>query len=233
VFRAENSNTHRHLTEFTGLDLEMTISEHYHEVLDLLDRLMVHIFSGIEARCGRELKAFGDQHGFSFPSYNRDTPNLRLKYQEGIALLREAGVEIGDLDDIDTTNEKLLGRLVKEKYGTDFYILTGFPAWLRPFYTMPDPENPDYSNSFDMFIRGEEICSGAQRVHDYNLLAAQLEGKGVPLEQIQDYVDAFKFGAPPHGGAGLGLDRVVMYYLGIHNIRKSCLFPRDPVRLAP
>jgi len=233
VFRAENSNTHRHLTEFTGLDLEMIISEHYHEILDLLDRLMVHIFNGIEARCTRELKAFGEQHGFSFPSYNKDGPNLRIKYQEGIALLRGAGIEIGDLDDIDTTNEKLLGRLVKEKYGTDFYILTGFPAWLRPFYTMPDPENPDYSNSFDMFIRGEEICSGAQRVHDATLLAAQVEAKGVPVDQIQDYVDAFKLGAPPHGGAGLGLDRVVMYYLGLHNIRRSCLFPRDPARLAP
>ncbi|KAL7882267.1 hypothetical protein AOLI_G00091160 [Acnodon oligacanthus] len=160
-------------------------------------------------------------------------PTLRLEYREGVAMLRAAGVEMGDEEDLSTPNEKLLGRLVKEKYDTDFYVLDKYPLAVRPFYTMPDPNNPKYSNSYDMFMRGEEILSGAQRVHDAQLLTERALHHGIDLEKIKAYIDSFRYGAPPHAGGGIGLERVTMLYLGLHNVRQTSMFPRDPKRLTP
>jgi aspartyl-tRNA synthetase len=136
-------------------------------------------------------------------------------------------------EDISTPHEKRLGAIVKEKYGVDFYMMDKYPLSVRPFYTMPDPENPKLSNSYDLFIRGEEIVSGAQRCHDVNLLIERATALGIPIPSIQSYVDSFKHGAVPHGGGGIGLERVVMLYLGLKNIRKTSMFPRDPSRLTP
>ena len=145
----------------------------------------------------------------------------------------EAGVDQDPLDDLSTRNERTLGELVKKKYGVDFYILDKFPASARPFYTMPDPKDPRYTNSYDLFVRGEEIVSGSQRIHDPVLLEKRARERGVTIALIQAYIDAFKYGAPPHGGCGVGLERIVMLYLGLGNIRKSSMFPRDPSRTAP
>ena len=112
-------------------------------------------------------------------------------------------------------------------------MMDKYPLGGRPFYTMPDPANPKLSNSYDLFIRGEEIVSGAQRVHDVQLLVERANAWGVPLASIQSYIDAFKHGALPHAGGGIGLERVVMLYLGLKNIRKTSMFPRDPSRLFP
>ncbi|KAG0162845.1 aspartate--tRNA ligase dps1 [Apophysomyces sp. BC1034] len=231
VFRAEDSNTHRHMTEFMGLDMEMAFEEHYHEVLDVLDELFVYIFTNLKGRFATEIEAVKRQYPFEDFEFLPKT--LRLKYAEGIQMLRDAGVEVGDYEDLSTANEKLLGKLVKEKYHTDFYMLDKFPLEVRPFYTMPDPENPKYSNSYDFFIRGEEILSGAQRIHDADFLTERAKVHGVDLSTIQPYIDAFKIGAPPHAGGGIGLERVVMLYLALGNIRRSSLFPRDPKRLEP
>lgn len=235
VFRAEKSSTHRHLCEFTGLDMEMEIYEHYSEILDVLDGLFSFIFDGLEKRYGKELAAVRAK--WNVPKFKCSTngPNLRLKWPEAIAMLREAGVEIGDFEDINSETERFLGKLVKEKYDTDFFMLTHFPSSIRPFYTMVDPNDDRYSNSYDLFMRGEEIVSGAQRIHDVELLKARafamLGEDG--MDSIKDYVNAFRFGAPPHGGAGVGLERVVMLYLGVGNVRECSLFPRDPQRLTP
>jgi aspartyl-tRNA synthetase len=231
VFRAEKSFTHRHLTEFTGLDLEMTFKQHYHEVMNLIGDMFIYIFKGIETHHKKELEVFSQQYPFE-PLKFSDTP-LRITFAEGVALLREAGEAIGDFDDISTPQEKKLGRLVKEKYNTEFYMMDRYPSAVRPFYTMPAADDANYSNSYDMFIRGEEVLSGAQRVHDAELLAKQVAARGINVASIQPYIDAFKFGAPPHAGGGVGLERVVMLYLNTHNIRKSTLFPRDPQRLSP
>jgi len=234
VFRAENSNTHRHLCEFTGLDFEMVIDEHYYEVLDMFGRLFNFIFENLNSRFAAELAAVQAQHPFE-PLRFLD-PALRLTFAEGIALLREDGVteeEQGSFDDLSTPVEKRLGRLVREKYGTDFFMMDKYPIGVRPFYTMPCPENPALSNSYDMFIRGEEIVSGAQRVHDPDMILRRATEMGVPHDSIQYYVDCFRHGALPHGGGGIGLERVVMLFLGLPNIRKASMFPRDPTRLAP
>lgn len=136
-------------------------------------------------------------------------------------------------EDLSTPQEKELGKIVKDKYGTDFYMMDKYPLSVRPFYTMPCPEDPTRSNSYDLFIRGEEIVSGAQRVHDVNLLIERAEHWKIPVHSIQGYVDSFKHGALPHAGGGIGLERVVMLFLGLKNIRKTSMFPRDPSRLFP
>ncbi|KAK5780504.1 aspartate--tRNA ligase DPS1 PWA37_002510 [Arxiozyma heterogenica] len=235
VFRAENSNTHRHLTEFTGLDLEMTFEEHYHEVLDVLSELCLFIFKELKNRFGKEIELVRKQ----FPMEEFKLPEngkvVKLTYKEGVAMLREAGKEIGDFEDLSTENEKLLGKLVREKYDTDFYILDKFPLAVRPFYTMPDAEDANYSNSYDFFMRGEEILSGAQRIHDPELLKERMKAHGLSPEDpgLKDYVESFTYGCAPHGGAGFGLERIVMFFLDLKNIRRSSLFPRDPKRLRP
>ncbi|BDA46327.1 Aspartate-tRNA ligase, cytoplasmic [Coccomyxa sp. Obi] len=231
VFRAEKSFTHRHLCEFTGLDLEMTINEHYNEVLDVLDRLFVYMFNGLKSRCAGDLATIQEQFPVEPLQYLPKT--LRLPFEEGMKLLQEAGFEPDPLGDLTTELERNLGKIVKQKYNTDFYILYRYPLAVRPFYTMPDPEDSRYSNSFDVFIRGEEIISGAQRVHDAALLTERAQLHEIPLDSIQSYINAFKFGAPPHGGFGVGLERVVMLFCGLDNIRKTSLFPRDPKRLTP
>lgn len=153
---------------------------------------------------------------------------------------------------ISTENEKRLGRIIKSKYDTDYFIIDKFPMDLRPFYTMPDPNNPvgilsllifriysttprlqELSNSYDFFMRGEEILSGAQRIHDPILLAEKMRGKGVDPESMKGYVDGFRMGCAPHGGGGIGLERVLMLFLKLNNIRRASLFPRDPKRLEP
>jgi aspartyl/asparaginyl-tRNA synthetase len=127
-----------------------------------------------------------------------------------------------------------LGKVVKEKYGTDFFMLDKYPMEIRPFYTMPDPDDPKFSNSYDIFIRGQEICSGAQRCHDPDLVTEILEQKGIEVgEGLMSYIESFRHGIPPHAGAGIGLERVVFLYLGLDNIRKASMFPRDPNRCTP
>ncbi|XP_011621478.1 aspartate--tRNA ligase 1, cytoplasmic [Amborella trichopoda] len=231
VFRAEDSFTHRHLCEFTGLDVEMEIKEHYFEVLDILDRLFVHIFDGLNRMCKKELEAVNKQYPFEPLKYLRKT--LQITFKEGIEMLKEAGFEADPLGDLNTETERNLGQLVREKYDTDFYILHRYPLAVRPFYTMPCFDDDLYSNSFDVFIRGEEIISGAQRVHDADFLTSRAQECGIDVKTISTYIDSFRCGAPPHGGFGVGLERVVMLFCGLNNIRKTSLFPRDPQRLAP
>mmetsp|Transcript_7990 Transcript_7990/g.12163 ORF Transcript_7990/g.12163 Transcript_7990/m.12163 type:complete len:600 (-) Transcript_7990:107-1906(-) len=251
VFRAEDSNTRRHLCEFTGMDLEMSIKEHYFEVLDLFGRLFNHIFATLQQQCATELQTISQVYPFEPFLFLKDGP-LRISFAEGIQLLREYGIteeQQGAFDDLSTENEKILGDIVKQKFCTDFFIMDKYPLSIRPFYTMPDPityydpkcpPEQHLSNSFDMFMRGQEIVSGAQRIHDYKLLLERVHfchtsaSHGGPKpESIQSYLDAFKYGAFPHGGGGIGLERVVMLFTATTNIRKTSFFPRDPTRISP
>src|SRR5690606_12741406 len=198
MFRAENSMTHRHMTEFIGLDLEMAFESHYHEVLGTIEDMFVYIVKGLSTRFKEEIKTIRQQYPvreFKFPA---DGKILRLTFSEGIKLLREDGRELDDYEDLSTADERRLGELIFAKYDTDFYVLDKFPLAVRPFYTMPDPTNPKYSNSYDFFMRGEEILSGAQRIHDPTLLKERMKEFGVDPESpgLKDYVDAFKYGCP-------------------------------------
>ncbi|XP_015110971.1 aspartate--tRNA ligase, cytoplasmic isoform X1 [Diachasma alloeum] len=231
VFRAEDSNTHRHLTEFVGLDLEMAFKYHYHEVVDTIGQMFTELFRGLQNNYADEIAAVRQQ--YKVEPFRFLDPPLKLEFPQAIKLLAEAGVILGEEDDLSTPDEKLLGKLVKAKYDTDFYILDKYPLAVRPFYTMPDPSNPKASNSYDMFMRGEEIISGAQRIHDPEFLTERAKHHGIDIEKIKAYIDAFRYGCPPHAGGGIGMERVVMLYLGLDNIRKVSMFPRDPKRITP
>ena len=235
VFRAENSNTHRHLTEYTGLDIEMAIEEHYHEMLETLDAVIKNILKGIYSKHRREVELVKHQ----FPSEDlvwlEETPIIR--FTDGIKMLNDSGWLNEDgqplpLDeDLATRDEIHLGELVKEKYGTDYYVLDKFPRDARPFYTMPDADDPKYTNSFDMFIRGQEIVSGGQRIHEPHMLEENMRRVGINPDDMEEYLEGFRWGAPPHAGAGVGLERIVMLILKLGNIRLTSLFHRDPKSL--
>jgi nondiscriminating aspartyl-tRNA synthetase len=233
VFRAEKSHTRRHLCEFTGLDLEMAIGDHYMETLEIIHNLFKHIFQGLETRWAKELAVIREQYE-SEPVEFTDEPCV-LHWPEAMAILQEHGMDVGDgLGDLTGAMEVKLGQVVKEKYGTDFFMLDKYPAAIRPFYTMPDPDDARFSNSYDIFIRGQEICSGAQRCHDPDLLLQILEQKGIEVgDGLKSYLESFRHGVSPHAGAGIGLERVVFLYLGLDNVRKASMFPRDPNRCTP
>eukprot|EP00526_Cylindrotheca_closterium_P001327 CAMPEP_0113602576 /NCGR_PEP_ID=MMETSP0017_2-20120614/830_1 /TAXON_ID=2856 /ORGANISM="Cylindrotheca closterium" /LENGTH=555 /DNA_ID=CAMNT_0000510933 /DNA_START=218 /DNA_END=1885 /DNA_ORIENTATION=+ /assembly_acc=CAM_ASM_000147 len=233
VFRAEKSHTRRHLCEFTGLDLEMAITDHYMETLEVIHNMFKHIFTNLESRMAKELVVIREQYA-SEPCTFTDEPCV-IHWPEAMEILESEGFDIGDgMGDLSGAMELALGRVIKEKYGTDFFMLDKYPMEIRPFYTMPDPEDPKSSNSYDIFIRGQEICSGAQRCHDPDLVTELLKEKGIEAgEGLESYIESFRHGVPPHAGAGIGLERVVFLYLGLDNVRKASMFPRDPNRCTP
>ncbi|KAL4863554.1 hypothetical protein BDV12DRAFT_206395 [Aspergillus spectabilis] len=232
VFRAENSNTHRHLTEYTGLDIEMAIEEHYHEMLEVLDGVIKTILQGVYGRFRREIEIIKHQ----FPSEDLvwldETPIIR--FTDGIKMLNESGWRddegnpLPEDQDLGTRDEIRLGELVKEKYGADYYVLDKFPVDARPFYAMPDPDDNRFTNSFDMFIRGQEIVSGGQRIHDPHMLEENMRRVRINPDSMEEYMEGFRWGAPPHAGAGIGLERMLMLILKLGNIRLASLFHRDP-----
>ena len=238
VYRSENSNTHRHLTEFTGLDFEMTFDHHYHEVLGFGEELLVFILNELQKRYTKQIavvqKTYPKAGDFKVPK-----KALRLKYLEGVQILKDAGVDVSEQErmenDLTTAMEKHLGQLIREKYDTDFYVLDEFPMSVRPFYTKRHPEDPKLSNSYDFFMRGEEIMSGAQRINDIEELEKEMRAKGLDptAPGFADYVNGFSTGAEEHAGGGLGLERIVMFFLGVPNIRQAASFARDPQRLTP
>ncbi|PMD16795.1 aspartyl-tRNA synthetase-like protein [Hyaloscypha hepaticicola] len=240
VFRAENSNTPRHMTEFIGLDLEMEIQKHYNEVLYMLEGVLLYIFRGLAERCREEIdliRSVYPSEEFQLPEPGKE---VRLTFAEGQSLLRAEGppefAEVKDEEDMSTPQEKALGALIKKKFNTDFYVLDKFPVDARPFYAMPDPENPKVTNAYDFFMRGQEILSGGQRLHLPAELEAHIRFKGLDPNQkgIKEYVDAFRsVGVPPHGGGGIGLDRVVAFYLNLPTVHLVSDYVRTPKRLSP
>jgi aspartyl-tRNA synthetase len=263
VFRAEDSNTHRHLTEFIGLDLEMTIEEHYHEVMELLDGLFKHMFKSLKEKYRKEIDAVGTQ--FPADDFKWKEETLKLTFSQAVDLLVEDGVDRAVLDDIksvglvsrnriaDTSLARRtkkgsvgLSRLsmtptisssISSRWNCDRSIPCRTPIIPCVLYTLCcrilTPYLQELSNSYDFFMRGEEILSGAQRIHDAALLAEKMRSKGVDPNSMKGYLDAFRMGCAPHGGGGIGLERVLMLFLKLNNIRRASLFPRDPKRLEP
>ncbi len=235
VFRAENSNTYRHLTEYTGLDLEMQIDEHYHEVLRVLDRTFKAIFKGIYERYRPEIESIKKHFPHEDLVWLDQTPIL--PFAEAVRMLNnsgwrdENGNPLDENEDLGTRDEVQLGRVIKEKLKTDYYILDKFPTNARPFYAMPDPNNPNVTNSFDIFCRGQEILSGGQRIHDADMLLEKMKKLKIDPGSMEEYIQGFQWGAPPHGGGGIGLERILMLMMSLGNIRHASMFPRDPKSL--
>jgi nondiscriminating aspartyl-tRNA synthetase len=203
VFRAENSNTSRHLSEYTSLDLEMEFTDDYSEVMFLIRDLLHYILTQLQTKFAKQTARVQQTYkapAFALPAKSEDVPILT--YTEGIKLLNDAGIEASDEEDINSTQEKQLGDLVLKKYGSDFYILKEYPTAARAFYTFPKGGDlkAKFSNSFDFMMRGQEVLSGAQRIHNYEMLRERLTGLGLNPDDpgFKDYVSCFSYGKFAH-----------------------------------
>ncbi|EFW99243.1 aspartyl-tRNA synthetase [Grosmannia clavigera kw1407] len=246
VFRAENSNTPRHMTEFTGLDVEMEIKDSYTEVISILEGVLLSIFRGLQERCAVEIdtvRSVYHSEPLLLPELGKE---VRLTFAEAQQLLRDEGppefANVRDDEDMSTPQEKALGEVVRTKYKTDFYVIDKFPETARPFYAKIDDagtrvgDGVRVTNAFDMFIRGQEVLSGGQRIHDPAELEERIRDKGVNPESagIKEYLTTFRqVGVPPHGGGGFGLDRVVAWFLALPSVHLAAYYPRTPKRLLP
>jgi aspartyl-tRNA synthetase len=220
VFRAEKSTGPRHLTEFTGLDIEMEIQNDYLEVVNILYKFLVYLFDNLQEKHQNLLK--------NIPSYKKLEYNhqpLIIDYYEAIKLLEESGYKFECRDDINTIDERQIGLYIKEKYNSDIVVLTKYPKEARPFYSLTCDDNQNLTYSYDIILCGNEILSGSQRVNDYNMLINNAKSKNINIENIKEYTESFKYASPKHGGGGFGLERITMFFLGLENIKLASLFP--------
>lgn len=223
-FRAEKSHTMRHLTEFTQLDFEMSFIDDEDDVMKMIELLIVYVMNKIEKENSKELEIIGVK--LEIPKI----PFPRITYKEALEMLSKIGRKLAFGDDIGTEDEKKLGELVKKKHNTVAHFITKYPYSQKPFYIMTDGE---ISRGFDFEYNGEELVSGGQREHRYDVLARQISEKGLNAKDFAFYTEPFKYGMPTHGGFGLGIDRFIRYILKLDNIRDAVLFPRDPERVTP
>ncbi|MHB8396191.1 MAG: aspartate--tRNA(Asn) ligase [Thermoplasmataceae archaeon] len=221
AFRAEKHNTVRHLNEFTSVDIEMAFSDH-NDAMRMLEGSVRSGISEVSSSLGKELGETG--HNISIP----EIPFPRITYEDSVKYIEGHGEKINFGDDFSPEQLKILGNQFH-----DFYFITKWPAVLRPFYTMPDPTNSEFTNSFDLQYQEKEITSGAQRVHDPQMLVERFHSKGLREEDFSFYLESFMYGMPPHAGWGLGLERLCMILLDLPNIREATLFPRDRNRISP
>ncbi len=226
IFRAEKSHTTRHLTEFTGIDFEMGFIESEFDVMKVIEKYFHILLSGIKAECQPELDKMGIE--IIVP---HEIPKLSL--HEARKILSTKVKTIPEDDDLDAEGEKMMGEYVKEKYQSDFVFMLDYPWEKRPFYHMRPENDKKVTKSFDLLYKGVEIGTGAQREHRLPILMAQCEEKGIDFNQMTFYRDIFRYGAPPHGGVGLGMDRIVKQMLNLENVKEAILLPRDPERLTP
>jgi nondiscriminating aspartyl-tRNA synthetase len=222
-FRAEEHNTRRHLNESTAVDLEMAFISSEEDVMKILEELVFNMWKKA-SECKEELEILKKK--IVVPKL----PFKRIIYDDVIKNLNKNGCPINWGEDLGAEEENLLGEIMK-KDGHDFYFITKYPIDAKPFYTMP--EGVKYSRGFDLECKGVEIASGSQRIHDVELLKKRLEACDLNPEDFESYLKAFRFGMPPHGGFGFGIERFLMELLDIKNIRECILFPRDRTRLIP
>jgi nondiscriminating aspartyl-tRNA synthetase len=226
MFRAEKSATTRHLSEISMLDLEMGFIKDHTDVIALVTKLMRHITAHVNERCAGELALLGVELALAPETF----PTMTLREAQQL-ILKETGVDKTNEPDLEPEDERFLCEYARANLGSDFVFVTHFPTSKRPFYTHVDPENPEFTRSFDMLFRGLEMLSGAQRVHDYETLKERIKSKGLDPDKFHFYLQAFKYGVPPHGGVGIGLERLTAKFCGVKNVKEATLFPRDINRI--
>ena len=227
VFRAEKHNTTRHLNEYIGLDFEMGYIDSFEDVMAMETGFLKFTMELLKSEYKKEL----DMLGIYLPSISQ-IPHVR--FAEAKQLVSEKyNRKIRNPFDLEPEEEVLIGRYFKEEYDSDFVFVTHYPSKKRPFYAMDDPEDTSVTLSFDLLYKGLEITTGGQRIHDYQMILEKMEKRGMDPEDIKDYLMIFKYGMPPHGGLGIGLERLTMRLLDEQNVRETSLFPRDVTRLEP
>jgi nondiscriminating aspartyl-tRNA synthetase len=228
VFRAEPHDTTRHINEYVSLDAEFGFIENHFTVMALLRDVVAGVMSSLSERYSAELELLHVQ----MPAVPEEIPYIHfVDAQELIYKLH--GVDVRGEPDLSPQDERWLGEWAQQEYGSEFLYVTGYPMRKRPFYTYPDPQRPEYSNSFDLLFRGSEIVTGGQRLHRYEDYLAALEKAHLPLEPFAYYLEAFRYGMPPEGGFAIGLERWLLQLTGAANVKLVTLYPRDLTRLVP
>ncbi|MBR5191920.1 MAG: aspartate--tRNA(Asn) ligase [Clostridia bacterium] len=227
VFRAEHHDTSRHLNEYISMDFEMGFIDSFEDIMNMETGALKYIMNLLKTEYQNEVELL-----------KIDIPEIdsipSMKFMEAKELLmKKFKYQPTDMKDFDPQEEELLGKYAKKELNSDFIFITHYPSKKRPFYTMDDPNDPEYTLSFDLLFRGLEITSGGQRVNDYDTQVAKMVKCGMNPELFETYLMFHKYGAPPHGGLGLGLERLTMHLLGFKNVREATLFPRDINRVTP
>ncbi len=226
-WRAEKSHTTRHLCEHRGIAVETSFIKDEYDVIKLEEELVCHIVRFV-ARKNKE-----DLELLSVEVEEPKRPFPVLEFPEVYEILEKMGKKIPYGEDYDRESEILLWEYVKKEYDSDFFFVNRFPSAVKPFYVMRVDEDPFWARSVDLLYKGLELSSGGQREHRYEKIVEQAREKGISLESIKWFVEHFKYGAPPHGGFNIGIERLTMKLLNIANIREATLFPRDPERYLP
>ena len=227
VFRAEKHNTKRHLNEYTSLDLEMGYIDGFEEIMAMESGYLQYAMELLKREYAKEVELLG----IELPGTDR-IPAVRFSEIKKLAA-EKYNHKMRNPFDLEPEEEILIGRFAKEEWGSDFVFVTHYPSKKRPFYAMDDPDDPRYTLSFDLLYKGMEITTGGQRIHDYKALKDKIEARGMTEEGMEQYLNTFKHGMPPHGGLGIGLERLTMKLVGEDNVRETTLFPRDLSRLEP
>src|SRR6266849_6697495 len=228
VFRAEPHDTTRHINEYVSLDAEFGFIENHFTVMALLRDVMASILETLSEHYASELKLLHVQ----VPAVPERIPHIYFSEAQEL-IYNRYGTDVRGEPDLSPQDERWLGEWTQQEYGSEFLFVTGYPMRKRPFYTHPDHERPEYSNSFDLLFRGTELVTGGQRLHVYQDYVASLEKAHLPVEPFETYLEAFRYGMPPHGGFAIGLERLLMQLTGAPNIRLTTTFPRDMTRLTP
>lgn len=228
VFRAEPHDTTRHINEYVSLDVEFGFIENHFTVMALLRDVIDHMLTKLGESCATELALTG----VILPSVPASIPHIHFSEAQEL-ILKLHGVDNRSEPDLAPQDERWLGEWAKREHGSDFLFVTGYPMVKRPFYTHADPARPTYSNSFDLLFRGLELVTGGQRLHRYEDYQAALRLRNLSPEPFERYLEAFRYGMPPHGGFAIGLERFLMQLTGTENVKLTTLFPRDINRLEP
>ena len=227
VFRAEKHNTKRHLNEYTSLDFEMGYIDGFEDIMAMETGFLQYTMKLLETEYAKELKILG----ITLPKTDQ-IPAVRFDRAKEL-VAEKYNRKIRNPFDLEPEEESLIGRYFQEEYGADFVFVTHYPSKKRPFYAMDDPEDSRYTLSFDLLYHGLEITTGGQRIHDYRMLTEKIAARGMTEEGLEQYLDTFRYGMPPHGGLGIGLERLTMKLAGEDNVRETTLYPRDLSRLEP
>lgn len=228
-FRAENSNTPRHLTEGKQMEFEMGFFNHWHEILDIQENCLKYIVKFLNTHYAPEITVLGGD----IVKAPENVPFPRLTFAQAQELFyQRTGIDERSESDLSPAAERELCKYAIEAFGTDCVFVIDWKTSKRPFYAYPNDENPEITNTFDLLCGGTEITSGGQRRHTYDSMLQGIKLKGMDPAAFQDYLSIFKYGMPPHGGFGMGLERLTMTILKLKNIREASLFPSDPKRIA-
>ena len=226
VFRGEKSSTTRHLSEYSSLDFEMAFIKDHRDIMVVLEKTMKEIVSKVAEKHSDVMARLGTE----VPLIPEHIPVLKLREAQEIIEKEFGGKAIGE-PDLEPEHERQLCEWSKKTHGSDFLFVTHYPVSKRPFYTYEDEEYLGFTKSFDLLFRGLEITTGGQRINDYDVLVGRMKDRGLDPEKFSYYLQAFKVGMPPHGGIGMGLERVTARMLGLHNVKEAALFPRDMNRI--